>query len=404
MVMKDNIYSVGYINSYIQNMFSQDILLRSVYVRGEVSNVTYHPSGHIYFTMKDKSGTLQCVMFAGKRKTGLKFTLKEGQQIVCLGSVTIYEPRGQYQLMVSSIVLDGEGILYERFEQLKKELYEMGMFSDEYKKPIPKYATRIGIVTASTGAAIQDIINISHRRNPYVQLYLYPAIVQGDGAQASIVNGIRALDEMSLDVIIVGRGGGSIEDLWGFNEESVARAIFECNTPIVSAVGHETDTTIADYVADLRAPTPSAAAELTVFSYEEFEGKISELGQNFQRAMTNCITSKKSQLSRAKLIVERLSPAYNIEKKRTNLIYAEEKLHELMLRKLDVRKHTYEILLEQMKGASPLEKLSKGYAYLEGSDKKAIKSVINVQKDDEVLMHLRDGHIKAKVLEVSANE
>lgn len=399
----ENIYSVGYINSYIQNMFSQDILLRSVYVRGEVSNVTYHPSGHIYFTMKDKSGTLNCVMFSGKKKSGLKFNLKEGQQIISFGSVTIYGPRGQYQLMASSIVLDGEGQLYERYEQLKKELEEMGMFSNEYKKPIPKYAQKIGIVTAQTGAAIQDIINISRRRNPYVQLYLFPAIVQGEEAPASIVNGIRALDKFGVDVIIVGRGGGSIEDLWGFNEEIVARAIFECNTPIVSAVGHETDTTIADYVSDLRAPTPSAAAELTVFSMDDFENKLLELTSSFNKNIIGRLNYEKSKYGRAKLIVDKLNPAYSIDKKRTNLIYYDEKLRELMNQVLMNRKHTYSILLEQMKGVSPIEKLSKGYAFVENTDGNPIKSVEKVNTNDIITLYLKDGQIKTKVTEIKRN-
>ena len=397
--MNENVYSVGYINSYIQNMFSQDFLLRSVYVRGEVSNVTYHPSGHIYFTMKDKSGTLSCVMFAGKKKTGLKFNLKEGQQIISLGSVTIYEPRGQYQLMASKIVLDGEGQLYERFEQLKKELEEMGMFAEEYKKPVPKYSKKIGIVTASTGAAIQDIINISKRRNPYVQLYLFPAIVQGDDAAPSIVNGIRALDRLGLDVIIVGRGGGSIEDLWAFNEEIVAKAIFECTTPIVSAVGHETDWTIADYVSDLRAPTPSAAAEITVFSLEEFENKLLEISNSLEKNIRFKLNTEKAKLERARLIVDKLNPAYAIEKQRTNLVYLDEKLRELMNQVLISKKHTYSLLLEQMKGVSPLEKLSKGYAFAEGTDGHALKSVDNVNENDVITLYLKDGQLKTKVME-----
>ena len=257
--MAGSIYSVAQVNSYIKNLFVQDFLLNRISVRGEVSNCKYHTSGHIYFTLKDKSGTLSAVMFAGQRK-GLTFQLQEGQQVVVTGSIDIYERDGRYQLYAREIKRDGVGDLFERFQKLRDELEEMGMFAAEYKKPIPKYAKTIGIVTASTGAAIHDIINITARRNPYVQLILYPALVQGQDAKFSIVNGIRTLDSMGLDVLIVGRGGGSMEDLWAFNEEIVARAIFECETPVISAVGHETDVTIADYVADLRAPTPSAAA------------------------------------------------------------------------------------------------------------------------------------------------
>ena len=261
--MMKNVYSVGQVNTYIKNMFAQDFLLRRLSVKGEVSNCKYHSSGHIYFTLKDGGGTLQAVMFASQRR-GLNFKLVEGQQVVVKGTVDVYERDGKYQLYASEIELSGRGDLYLRFEKLLKELEEMGMFDPQYKRPIPRFAKTVGIVTAPTGAAIRDIMNISHRRNPYVQLILYPALVQGDGAKDSIVKGIRTLDAMGLDVLIVGRGGGSIEDLWAFNEEEVARAIFACNTPVISAVGHETDVTIADYAADLRAPTPSAAAELAV--------------------------------------------------------------------------------------------------------------------------------------------
>ena len=265
-----SVYSVAQVNSYIKNMFAQDFVMNRISVRGEISNCKYHPSGHIYFTMKDESGTLKAVMFAGQRR-GLSFRLEEGQSVVVTGAVDVYERDGTYQLYAKKIELDGRGDLYERFCRLREELEEMGMFAEEYKRPIPRYAQKIGIVTASTGAAIRDIMNITARRNPFVQLILYPALVQGDGAVASICAGIRTFDEMRLDVLIFGRGGGSIEDLWAFNEEEVARAIFECQTPVISAVGHETDVTIADYAADLRAPTPSAAAELAVFDYFQFQ-------------------------------------------------------------------------------------------------------------------------------------
>lgn len=384
-------------------MFSQDFLLRSVYVRGEVSNVTYHPSGHIYFTMKDKSGTLSCVMFSGKRKDGLKFTLKEGQQIVCGGSITIYEARGQYQMYATNIVLDGEGLLYEKYERLKKELEEKGMFDACYKRSIPKYAKRIGIVTAKTGAAIQDIINISKRRNPYVELFLYPCLVQGEGAAVSIVNAIRALDNYGVDVIIVGRGGGSIEDLWAFNEEIVANAIFECSTPIVSAVGHETDTTIADFVADLRAPTPSAAAELTVFSYEEFIDRLRKTESELYKTIIAKVRNSRLKLDKARLIVEKLNPAYEINNKRLSLVHYDERLRERMNTILNSKKHAYELYIEAMKNISPLDKLSKGYAYAE-TNGKSLKSVSNVNKSDEILLYLKDGRVKSVVTEVIKEE
>ena len=258
-----NVYTVGQVNSYIKNMFVQDFLLQDLSVKGEVSNCKYHSSGHIYFTLKDGKGTISCVMFAGNR-SGLLFKMAEGMQVIVRGCIDVYERDGKYQMYARQITRDGTGELYERFEQLKQKLSELGMFASEYKRPVPRFIRTLGVVTAPTGAAVRDIINIATRRNPYVQIILYPAIVQGDAAVESIVKGIHALEEAQVDVIIAGRGGGSIEDLWAFNEERVAQAIFDCSIPVISAVGHETDTTIADYVADLRAPTPSAAAELAV--------------------------------------------------------------------------------------------------------------------------------------------
>lgn len=254
--MLKNVYTVGQVNAYIKNMFAQDFMMNRIYIKGEVSNCKYHTSGHIYFTLKDETGALAAVMFAGNRK-GLGFQMRDGDNVIALGSIAVYERDGKYQLYAKEIIPDGAGILYQRFEALKKELEEMGMFSPEYKQPIPKYIKTLGIVTAPTGAAIRDIQNIAMRRSPYVQTILYPALVQGEGAVQSIINGIHALEQLRVDVIIVGRGGGSMEDLWAFNEEAVARAVFECSIPVISAVGHETDTTIVDYVADLRAPTPS---------------------------------------------------------------------------------------------------------------------------------------------------
>ena len=279
-----NVYTVKQVNAYIKNMFTQDFMLNRIYIKGEVSNCKYHTSGHLYFSLKDESGTIACVMFAGQR-SGLSFRMQEGQQVIVLGSVSVYERDGRYQVYAKEIVLDGAGLLYEKFIKLKKELEEMGMFAPEYKKPIPKYVRTVGVVTAPTGAAVRDIINITRRRNPYVQILLYPALVQGDGASESVVRGIRALEEAKVDVMIVGRGGGSIEDLWAFNEENVARAVFVCSIPVISAVGHETDTTIIDYVADLRAPTPSAAAELAICNYRELLETIRTERESMYRSM-----------------------------------------------------------------------------------------------------------------------
>ena len=313
--MMKNVYSVGQVNTYIKNMFAQDFMLQRISVKGEVSNCKYHTSGHIYFTIKDAAGTLNAVMFAGSRK-GLKFQMKEGDQVVVTGSVEVYERDGKYQIYAREIELDGAGNLYQKFEALKQELEEMGMFAAEYKQPIPPYAMKIGVVTAPTGAAVQDIRNISARRNPFVQLILYPALVQGDGAVESIVNGIHALDALGVDVMIVGRGGGSIEDLWAFNEEEVARAIFECETPVISAVGHETDWTIADFVADLRAPTPSAAAELAVFDYAAVEGRLGEIKERMFLLNMQRIQQMRKELEHAKDRLSYLSPEGQLREKR----------------------------------------------------------------------------------------
>ena len=257
--MEKSIYSVKQLNSYIKNILEADPFLKNITVQGEVGNCNYHGSGHIYFTIKENTDVINCIMWKGNASK-LKFRMEPGQQIVIKGYVGVYEAQGKYQLYANEIEPAGLGDLYQKYEKLKAELEERGLFSDMYKKPIPKYSLKIGVATSETGAVINDIINVTSRRNKYVQLYLKPTAVQGELAAQSIVNSIKFLDEQNLDVIIVGRGGGSLEDLWCFNEEIVAQAIFDCQTPIISAVGHETDFSISDFVADLRAPTPSAAA------------------------------------------------------------------------------------------------------------------------------------------------
>ena len=396
--MTRNVYTVGQVNAYIKNMFTQDYMLNRIYVKGEVSNCKYHTSGHIYFSLKDESGTISCVMFAGHRG-GLSFRMSEGQQVIVLGSVSVYERSGSYQIYVREIRLDGEGLLYEKFQLLKKELEEMGMFAPEYKKPIPKYAKRIGIVTAPTGAAIRDIMNISHRRNPYVQLILYPAQVQGEGAAKSIVRGISMLEKQNVDVIIVGRGGGSIEDLWAFNEEIVARAIFECETPVISAVGHETDTTIADYVSDLRAPTPSAAAELAVFDYRQLENQKLEYKLKMQRILNQRIEVYRLKLEKMETKLKFLHPESKLREYRQRLVDLEDKLRNSMQNQLQMKKYRFQIYLEKMKGLSPLQKLSQGFSYVETEGKQVLKSVSQVKKADKISIYVTDGIIEAEVLE-----
>ena len=397
--MMKNVYSVGQVNTYIKNMFAQDFLMQRICIKGEVSNCKYHTSGHIYFTLKDATGTLNAVMFAGYRR-GMKFTMKEGDNVIVTGSVEIYERDGKYQLYAKEIELDGAGNLYLKFEALKRELEEMGMFAPEYKKPIPKYAKRVGVVTAPTGAAVQDIRNISSRRNPYVQLILYPALVQGDGAVASIVKGIETLDAMGLDVIIVGRGGGSIEDLWAFNEEEVARAIFNCNTPVISAVGHETDTTIADFVSDMRAPTPSAAAELAVFDYRILSEQLDTMRRRMYQNMAQKVNVSRMRMQTMEMKLRNLSPENRLREKRMYVAELQQKLEQQMQRTFMDKKHYVAIMSERMESVSPLRKLSSGYAYVAGADGKAITGTNQVQCGDEVTIHVLDGRLKAEVKEI----
>lgn len=392
--MRKNIYTVAQVNSYIKNMFSQDFLLQSILVKGEVSNCKYHSSGHIYFTLKDPKGTMACVMFAGSRG-GLKFHMQEGQQVIVGGTVDVYERDGKYQLYAKEIILDGAGYLYERFERLKRELEERGLFAPQYKQPIPRFIKTLGVVTAPTGAAIRDIINIATRRNPYVQILLYPALVQGEGAPASIVNGIRAMEQLGVDVMIVGRGGGSIEDLWAFNEEIVAQAIFDCSVPIISAVGHETDTTIADFAADLRAPTPSAAAELAVYDVTLLEQEIRARQDALNKQMKRKIDGVKTRLYQSRLGLQYLSPASQIRQKRTRVMQAEELLQAQMKRQLLLKRHILSIKAEKMKGLSPLEKLSQGFSHVADADGRTVTDVNKVKPGDTLLIHVKNGRIQA---------
>lgn len=392
-----NIYSVGQVNRYVKNMFTQDFVLQKVYVKGEVSNCKYHPSGHIYFSLKDETGVLSCVMFAGQRR-GLAFRMKNGDKVVAGGSVDVYERDGRYQLYAREITLEGAGALYERFLALKEELEEMGMFAQEYKQPIPHFIHRLGVVTAPAGAAVQDIRNISLRRNPYLQIILYPALVQGEGAADSIVQGIRMLDQAGVDVIIVGRGGGSIEDLWAFNEEKVARAIFECNTPVISAVGHETDFTIADFVADMRAPTPSAAAELAVDDFRQIIRNCQDYQDRLQRSMQNKLDILRAYLKQYQMKMDYLSPDTRLRDNRQRLVDLEEELRGAMKEKIKTDRHTLSLYLERYKGLSPLNKLNQGYSFVTDREGKAVTSTSQVQKGEFLEISVTDGVIEAEVI------
>jgi len=395
----ENVYTVAQVNNYIKGMFVQDFLLSGLCVRGEVSNLKYHSSGHIYFTLKDENGSLAAVMFAGSRRTGLRFVMRDGQKVLVTGQINVYERDGRYQMYAREIHLDGLGELHQRFEELKQSLAERGMFAPEYKRPIPTFVRTLGVVTASTGAAIRDIIQISQRRNPYVQILLYPAQVQGEGAAESIVAGIRCVDARHPDCIIVGRGGGSLEDLWAFNEEIVAQAIFDCETPVISAVGHETDTTIADYVADLRAPTPSAAAELAVFDYYAFMAELRQKEDLLERRMQDQLQRARDSVKRQQLKLALYRPEYRIANLRQTLADTEDRLHGILDRRLERERHRLGLLAAQLDRLSPLKRLGGGYAFVADEQDRAIVTVESIEPGDTLRITLRDGRAEAQVTE-----
>lgn len=401
--MLKNIYTVGQISEYISNMFREDFMLRNISVKGEVSNCTYHSTGHIYFTIKDGDGVLKGVMFSGSRKN-LKFQLREGDQVVVTGSIEPYKFSSQYQIIARSIEQDGAGDLFMKLEQLKKELEEQGMFDPMYKRPIPKYVTKVGVVTSPTGAVIEDIRNVGFRRNPHVQIILCPAQVQGDIAKDSIVSGIQRLEALGVDVIIVGRGGGSIEDLWAFNERIVAEAIFHCSIPVISAVGHQTDYTIADLVADRRAATPSQAAEMAIFEFAQVKEELVQKKYRMDLSFRRQIKSMRERLDHKATKLQFLSPKRRLEDNRRRLMDFEDKMRNRMSYLLQEKRNQLAILASNLDTYSPAKKISSGYAYLEGADGKSIKSIKGVQTSDEITVHVIDGKIKAVVTEAMKNE
>lgn len=390
------ISSVSQVNMYIKNMFMRDYKLNDISVKGEISNCKYHSSGHIYFTIKDKTSQLSCVMFASMRKN-LEFKLEEGQSVIVDGNISVYERDGKYQLYARNITKEGFGKLYEEYEKLKKRLLEEGLFDKSKKRKIPAYAAKIGVVTARTGAVIQDICNVSNRRNPYVQIILYPAKVQGTRAAETIIKGIKYFEKTDVDTIIIGRGGGSIEDLWAFNDEKLARVIAGCSKPIISAVGHETDTTIADYAADLRAPTPSAAAELAVYSYRETVIALREAGHSLRWQMENILKIKKLKLAGYITVIQHESPKNLINDRRMFVADMQEKIENLMRQKLVSSKHQLELYIQEMKGLSPLYKLQGGYAYVSDESGRNIKSVDELKKGEQINLAFKDGYAKAVI-------
>lgn len=399
--MNQPVFSVSQVNAYIKQMFLKDDRLRFLAVKGEVSNCKYHSSGHLYFTVKDKMGQLACVMFASACRN-MTFRLQEGQSVIVYGSMQVYERDGKYQLYAEAIEKDGVGQLFEQIEELKRRLAAEGLFDAERKKPIPAYAWRVGIVTAQTGAAIRDIVQIANRRNPYVQLLLQPAQVQGESAPESLARALRKLDALHPDVIIIGRGGGSAEDLMAFNTELVVRAVAECETPIISAVGHEVDVALTDFAADLRAPTPSAAAELAVFEYRVIEESLAAFHTDLTFSMCRRIDAARTKIETYKEKLLRVGPAGVLKAKKVQLVYAGERLDSAINRHLVRNKHRLELLAGRLHAVSPAARLSGGYAFVTGEDQKPLTSVAQVKPKDTVRVSLTDGSFTAKVEQTEA--
>lgn len=437
-------YSVSEINRYISGMFQMDYALSRITVKGELSNVKYYPSGHIYFTLKDQASQLSCVMFAGDR-AGLAFAMENGQKVQVSGRISVYERNGTYQLYAKSVQPEGIGDLYLRMEQTRKELLELGVFDAMYKKPIPGYIRKLGIVTAKTGAAVRDIIEVAKRRNPYIDITLYPAVVQGDQAKASIVQGIECLDQMGMDIIIVGRGGGSFEDLFAFNEPEVVMAIFHADTPIISAVGHEIDNSLSDLAADLRAPTPSAAAELAVKPLTAILEEIRGYHDAFCHEMERSLREAENQLQLRTLSFEKHSPRSVLMQEKQRLMYLEESfrsrilqlcrekrsglqnylrfrqlleaqierkrnrvpsqklLRSLFTQKLQRDEARLRFYAEKLDLSSPLKKLSGGFAYVTEGEHR-VGSIKEVKVGHELELRFRDGSAKTRVVQKKEEE
>lgn len=398
--MKNKVFSVTQINTYIKRMFQSDYALRRISIKGQVSNCKYHSSGHIYFSLKDEGSQISCVMFANARYDGLKFELEDGQEVVVDGNISVYERGGSYQLYAQEIRLNGIGELYVAYEMLKQKLYEEGLFDHEKKKPIPKNPKKIGVVTARTGAAIHDIISTAKRRNPYVQLILYPAKVQGDGASDTIVAGIKVLDQYGVDIIIVGRGGGSIEDLWAFNEEKVARAIYEVQTPIISGTGHEVDTTIADYAADLRAATPTAACELAVPDIREVMEGITNREYTLRTLLKQVVRRYQMKLQQYQITIANFDPRFQLQEQKMHLAELEEQIHAVMKNKMTDYQHKLELYTKELHGLSPTAKLINGFGYIEGSNGEPVTSVKKVMEGDRISLTISDGTIITKAEQI----
>ncbi len=396
------IFTVSQINSYIRRIFDSDYALRKIFLKGEVSNCKYHSSGHTYFTLKDAHSTIRCVMFANDRAKGLHFRLENGQMVIVQGNISVFERDGSYQLYAKELELSGAGELHVRYEQLKRELSELGYFDFERKKPLPSYPERIGIVTALTGAAIEDIKSIAARRNPFVQLYLFPAKVQGEGAAESIARGIRYFDDSGVDIIIIGRGGGSIEDLWAFNERIVADSIYEARTPIISGTGHEVDMTIADYCADVRAATPSAACELAIPDVYSIIQQFDRYRDELVGRMLYRVQEYRQRLLGAQRLLEARHPGTKLLRQKMLCQTLSERLHQTMDARLREARHELMLRTERLHGLSPTARLTGGYVFAQDKAGRPVASVEQLTLHEPFSLIFSDG--EAEVTPVSVTK
>lgn len=402
--MELKVYSVSYVNKYIKMMFDRDDFVNMVAIQGEITNFKLHSSGHLYFTLKDEASTIKCVMFKNAADK-LKFKVADGQSVTIIGGISVYEVGGTYQVYVRDIVASGEkGVLYERYEALKKKLSGEGLFDESHKKKIPFMPKRVGVITSSTGAVIRDIINVSTRRFRGVNLLIYPAAVQGEKVSQTVISGIKYFNDMkNVDVIIIARGGGSFEDLFGFNDELLAREAYQSLIPIISAVGHETDFTILDFVSDLRAPTPSAAAELVYPSRIELSSKLHSLSERLNISINTYIDSKKSYLNNMKSGRLKRIPEDLINKNRILLDSIIKRSETSIKTKLNMSRKEFENIISLLDSYSPLKTLKRGYSVIKNKDSRVISSISNVLIGEELTLTVQDGSIISKVESVVKN-
>lgn len=392
--------SVSELNIYIKRIIDNDFILKNTKIKGEISNFKFHNSGHVYFSLKDKQSKINCVMFRSYTEN-LNFIPENGDNVIIKGRVSVYQKDGLYQFYCEEIEKEGIGELFIAFEKLKKKLYEEGLFDEEHKKRIPLYSKKIGVITSATGAAIKDIINVSKRRNKGIEILIYPSLVQGENASENLMQGIKYLDSRDdVDLIIIARGGGSIEELWAFNNEALAYEIYKCSTPIISGVGHETDFTICDFVSDMRAPTPSAAAELAVCSLEEINGNIENYKEKLYNLIKHIMNSKLKQLNSCENAIKLNNPLNTIVNEYIKIDNIKNKLYHEIQSKIEYDKIKLSKVNSLLNAHNPLNILSKGFSIIQDEMNNIISTKDNIKKDDSIKITFKDGETKVKIKEV----